>query len=160
MPTYKSILTLLIIAILISGGAIYLWNLAHGRNLAIPPELNMSSFPSLDQYVKLGGFFTDNQPATVNATANNNSSFATNNATSTAGYVYFKNSFQMNTPKDTAALIADFLNDFPSLKKSALEILTGDKDFSARLKYDVSVPGVAKELDALKKNYGDVVDVR
>lgn len=96
----------------------------HGKNLAVPPEFSASSFPNLEDYIKLGDFLNvGNQPAN-NQTANVDSKVA---ASPDAGYIYFKNSFRLDSAAQTDQLVASFLKDFTELKGLPLENLEAKK---------------------------------
>ncbi|MFH0779928.1 MAG: hypothetical protein V1928_03670 [Parcubacteria group bacterium] len=149
MNLFNRILLILIIVVFASGLLIYGWNYMHGRDLSKPPEFKASSFPDLNDYFKMEevakNLFGDE--------LNGNNTLATGNGAGQVAqpknsYVYFKNSFRLQTAGQTNELIKSFLNDFPELKKSPVENLLSRKIVN------IDLPALNKSLltSKIKRN--------
>lgn len=110
----------LIVVILCSAFILYVWNAIHGRNLAEPPEFDLSiyndprtviDFSILDKKVEEPKELKEELPP------------ASEKNKLEAGYLYFKDSFRLQTVAETDSLLNDFLQDFPALKDLAIENL-------------------------------------
>ncbi|MBU1132346.1 hypothetical protein KKC32_03840 [Patescibacteria group bacterium] len=112
----------LIIAVFVSGLGIYFFNLAQGKNLADPPQVDLSAYDMA--FAKFNEVFqnvskldavpdkpTESAPEVI----------AENNYGS--GAIYFKNSFRMNTAVETDELIRKFLLEFPESENLSIENL-------------------------------------
>jgi len=128
----------LLVIIFGSGLVLYVWNMAHGKNSAVPPTFDLSAYDTaMPKIVADPDVAAKDAPS---AEPDKKEFVLEKNK------LYFKKSFRAMTAAGTQKMIADFLKDFPSLKALPFE------DFEAKSKIQFSFRPEDKSalLDAMK----------
>lgn len=153
----QTIVLFLVILIFGSGLAIYVWNLIHGKNLAEPPQFDLSAYDDMSTFDEIReNLFNTEIPEEVPpevvieevASADLLESETIQSQSENENYLYFKNSFKLGTVSETNALIVSFLSDFPGFQDAKIDNLEALKNVK------VELPALNREeiIESLEKN--------
>jgi hypothetical protein len=127
-----------IIIVLASGMSIYVWNLIQGKNLAKPPEFDLSIYDELPNLDNVRDYIINSskkalEPEPVQVIE------LPDEVQLAPGYIYFSSPFRLRSAEETSTLIKSFLSDFPSLAETSIE------DLEAKILLEVEIPALERE---------------
>ena len=110
----QTIVIFIIILIFGSGLAIYVWNLMQGKNLAEPPNFDLSAYDDMSAFdeIKDNLFVPVQEVDLPPVEIDEESAGIDEGFILEQGNIYFKKSFYLSTAGETNSLIASFLSDF------------------------------------------------
>jgi len=143
----QTIFTFLIILVFGSGLSIYVWNKIQGRDLAQPPNFDLSAYNNFELNAEIDKRANEELQKIMAAKAQPDIVQPEVEVVETQkletdfepGYIYFRNSFGSTSVTETNSLIKSFLKDFPELKDAIID------NFETQLKAKVEIPALGRE---------------
>lgn len=143
----QTIFTFLVILVFGSGLSIYVWNKIQGRDLAQPPNFDLSAYNNFELNAEIDKRANEELQKLMAAKAQPEVVPPEAEVVETQkleidfepGYIYFRNSFGSTSVTETNSLIKSFLKDFPELKDAMVD------NFETQLKAKAEIPALGRE---------------